>query len=84
MGEGKINLLGGLILCTDSYTIQETVRLINALIIRYNFICTLRKANKNQYRIYISDKSMNCLKTIVSPYMVDIMLYKLKKKERKL
>ena len=84
MGDGKRNVLGGLILCTDSYTIQETVRLINALIIRYYFICTLRKANKDQYQIYISEKSMNSLRTIVSPYMADTMLYKLKKKAQAL
>lgn len=78
MGDGQKRTVG-LVLCTDSYTIQETVLFISVLILRYNFICTLREVKKNQYRIYISEKSMNSLRNIVSPYMIDSMLYKLNK-----
>lgn len=76
MGDGQRRELG-LVLCTDSYTIQEVVCLVNVLIIRYSLICTIREVNKGQYRIYISEKSMNNLRAIVLPYMVDTMLYKL-------
>ena len=41
MGDG-IAKSHGLILCTDSYSIQDVVRLINVLIVRYRFKCTLR------------------------------------------
>jgi len=73
LNNGQKRKLGGLVLCTDSYTIQEVIYLINVLILRYNLICTLRKANKDQYRIYISEKSMNNLREIVLPYMIETM-----------
>ena len=76
MGDGQSRDLG-LVLCTDSFTLQEVVLLLNVLIIRYNFICTIRTNNPGQYRIYISEKSMNSLKTKVSPYMTKTMLYKI-------
>ena len=41
MGDG-IAKPHGLILCTDSYSVQDVVRLINVLIVRYRFKCTLR------------------------------------------
>jgi len=69
----------GLLLCTDKFSIQEVVLLINVLIIRYNLKCTIN-INKNkpgQYRIYISTKSMNNLVSIVKPHMMPSMLYKL-------
>jgi len=42
----------GIYLCTDSYTIQDVVRLMNVLIIRYELKCTLHKASNGKgYRI---------------------------------
>ena len=80
IGDGQIRKLvkgGGLVFCTDYYTIQKTVILMNILIIRYGLICTLRKVYKGQYRIYISERSMYSLRAIVLPFMVNDMLYKL-------
>ena len=74
-GSGKSH---GLIICTDSYSIEDTIRLINVLIIRYRLECTLRVHRTNQYRIYIRQTSMPSLLNIVSPYMHPSMLYKLK------
>jgi hypothetical protein len=76
MGDGQRREYG-LVLCTDSYTLQDVVRLINVLIIHYNLICTLRGTNPGQYRIYILHKSMKDLKRIVLPYFYYSMLYKL-------
>jgi len=56
MGDGQRQNYG-LVLCTDSYTLQDVVRLVNVLIIRYNLICTLREVNPGQYRIYILQKA---------------------------
>lgn len=78
-GDGSV-IDSGLLLCTDSYSIVDVVRLINVLIIRYDIECTLRKRSKNPitgYRIYIRARSMVKLITIIKPYMVDSMLYKL-------
>ena len=76
MGDGQ-RKESGLVLCTDSYTIKEVVFLVNVLIIRYNLICTIRETNPGQYRIYITQKSMDNLIAIVLPYMQETMLYKL-------
>jgi hypothetical protein len=77
MGDGARSL-SGLILCTDSYSITDIVRLINVLIIKYRLECTLRIIRKNQYRIYIRETSMPSLFNIVSIYMPTSMLYKIK------
>jgi hypothetical protein len=50
MGDGSQRDTG-LMLCTDSVTIQDTVRLINVLKIRYDLNSTLRIKNPGQYRI---------------------------------
>ena len=67
----------GLVICTDSYTLQDVVRLVNVLIIRYNLICTLIETNPGQYRIYIWQRSMGDLIRIVLPHFNKSMLYKL-------
>jgi hypothetical protein len=77
MGDGVAKTTR-LVLCTDSYSIQDTVRLLNVLIIRYKLECTLRTSRENQYRIYIRQNSMASLFNIVSPYMHYTMLYKVK------
>ena len=74
--------MGGLSLCTDSYTIQELVILINILIIRYDLKCTIHKAG-NHHRIYISADSMAQLRTIVGPHMSPFSMYKLAGMSRK-
>jgi len=55
MGDGGFKSKG-IFLCTDSYSIQDVVRLMNVLIIRYDLKCTLHKSYEN-YRIYISRNS---------------------------
>ena len=77
MGDGLNEHGYGLILCTDSFSLEDVVRLINVLIIRYNLECTLRLHSKNLYRIYIKTGSMPLLRSIVSPYMHKTMFYKI-------
>ena len=77
MGDGSVKS-SGLILCTDSYTVQDVVRLINVLMIKYRLDCWLRNHTPTQPRIYISQSSMPLLLNIVSPFMHPSMLYKLK------
>jgi LAGLIDADG DNA endonuclease family len=72
-GVGQANRLS---LCSDSYSIQDVVRLMNVLIIKYRLECTLHKRTPNQFRIYIRQRSTFLLKSIVSPYMHYSMLYK--------
>lgn len=69
----------GLALCTDSFTVEEVVRLMNVLIVRYQLDCTLYFHEPNQIspRIYILPKSIPILRSIVLPYIHPSILYKI-------
>ena len=45
MGDGYVER-PGLTICTDSYSVEEVLRLINVLIIRYRLECTIRVHKK--------------------------------------
>jgi len=64
----------GVVLCTDSFSIEDNVKLINILKDRYQLDCTLRSSSN---RIYIRAASMPRLRSIVLPYMDYSMLYKI-------
>lgn len=69
---------GGLRLATHSFSIQETVLLVNVLIIKFGLNCTISKIqNSDQYIIYIRTDSMDKLRDLVTPYMHPKMLYKI-------
>lgn len=67
----------GLLICTDSFSIQDAVRLTNVLIIKYRLDCTVRFPNKIRPRVYIRGSSMSVLRSIVTKHMNPSMLYKL-------
>lgn len=67
----------GLTLSTESFSINDTVKLLNVLMIKYRLDCNLRK-HGTSYTIYIKEKSLPLLRTLVQPYMHSSMLYKLK------
>ena len=75
MGDGT-RTGNGLIICTHNFSVQEVVKLINVLMIKYRFICTLRM-NWGKPTIYISSKSLDLLRATVIPYMEPSMLYKI-------
>ena len=53
----------GTVLCTDSFTIPDIVRLMNVLMIRYGLHCTIQYTSKGAPRIYIRARSIplfNC------------------------
>ena len=77
MGDGSKER-HGLLICTDSYYIEDVVRLINVLIIKYRIECTIKVRNQDKYRIYIREGSMPLLRQIIKPYMCSSMLYKIK------
>jgi hypothetical protein len=76
LGDGTNDHGYGIILCTDSYTLKDVVRLLNVLIIRYRLDCILRKHGEYNL-IYIRRRSIPLLRTIVTPYFHSSMLYKL-------
>ena len=84
MDDGAVQK-NGIILCTYCFTLDEVKLLVNTLIINFNLKVTINKAGKskdglnNQYRIRISQSSMESLYNIVKDYMCPNMLYKLHK-----
>lgn len=71
----------GIVLCTNSFSVNDVVRLMNVLIIRYRLECTIHLKRQNQkveYLIYIREGSMALLRSIVIPFMHPSMYYKLR------
>jgi len=66
----------GITLCTDNFTLQEVVLLINILIIKFDINPTIHKERKN-FRIYISNKDLMKIRPYIYPYFVDHFLYKI-------
>lgn len=76
MGDGaKLNK--GLVLCTDSFTVQEVITLMNVLKIKYDINSSIQGIHNQRPRIYILQESMPKLINIVQPYLLPSMLYKL-------
>jgi len=46
MGDGSVSR-HGLIICTNSYSVQDVVRLMNVLMIRYRLECTIHLKRQN-------------------------------------
>jgi hypothetical protein len=82
MGDGTYNGIT-LLLCTDSYKIEDVVKLINILLIKYDVNCTINYHKKIYPRIYIFKKDLDKVRKIVLPYMHKSMLYKLGIKKKK-
>uniref|UniRef100_UPI0022373EEB LAGLIDADG endonuclease n=1 Tax=Amoeboaphelidium protococcarum TaxID=1243177 RepID=UPI0022373EEB len=85
MDDGAVQKTG-LTLSTHCFTYSDILRICNILTIKYNLKVTINKDGKtkdglnNQYRIRISQNSMENLINIVEPYMCPSMMYKLNKK----
>lgn len=68
----------GLKLSTNSFTFEDTSRLVLTLTQLYGIKATVQKSGvPNQYHIYIWSESMPLVRSIVKPYFVPSMLYKL-------
>lgn len=78
MGDGAIKNKG-LTLCTDSFTTQDVVKLMNVLLIKYDIKSTIHMENKRP-RIYILPESMFKLRNVVSLHILPSMRYKLNEK----
>lgn len=77
MGDGS-KRAKGLILCTDNFSLQEVVLLVNILIIKFDINPTVQK-EKNKFRIYINEKSLMKIKPLILPYFIPSMFYKIDK-----
>jgi LAGLIDADG DNA endonuclease family. len=70
----------GLKLCTNSYTYSDCLLLVRVLKDNFLLKASVQSAGnktKNQYIIYIWKESMPLLRSIVSPYVISEMKYKI-------
>lgn len=68
----------GLKFCTNSFTYSDCVLLVKVLNDNFGLKSSIQSAGApNQYNIYIWKESMPLLRSIVSPYMVPEMKYKI-------
>lgn len=81
MGDGSYQPGGSLVLCTDSFSLQDVILLMNVLMVRYGLKCSLThyhtRSNQKLYRIRIPKKSMDTLRNVVFPHMEPSMYYKI-------
>lgn len=66
----------GITLCTDGFSLQEVVLLLNILSIKFDIQPTLHK-DKSNYRIYIGKSDLEKIRPHLLPYFIDHFLYKL-------
>jgi LAGLIDADG DNA endonuclease family len=66
----------GIRIATNCFKKQEVELLVKALETKFKIKSTLHKNNGN-YQLYIKKDSMSLLKTLVLPYIVPSMFYKL-------
>jgi hypothetical protein len=66
----------GLKLYTNNYTKQEVEPITNVIGSKFELDCWVAKET-HQFSIFISSSSMNHLRSLISPYMHESMLYKL-------
>ena len=82
MDDGSFNKSKAyLILCTDSYSREEVLHLIDILKNKFNLsaaLVSIKKKNKNfYYRVRVNKSSMPHLIELVKPYIIPSMVYKL-------
>ena len=68
----------GLKFCTNSFSFQDCTRLSVILHEKYDLKSSVQKAGQvNEYHIYVWKESMPKLRSIVAPYILSSILYKL-------
>lgn len=72
-GTGKANRIT---LCTEGFSIQDVVLLLNIIILKYDIQPTLQKA-RGSYNIYIGSKSFKKIEPKIRPHIVSSFLYKI-------
>jgi len=66
----------GLYICTESFTLDETILLVNILKSKFGLNCSYHKVS-NGNRIYIFSTSKEKLINLVQPYFLPHFYYKL-------
>lgn len=79
MQDGSLGTSGGLYLCTDGFTPEDTKRLADYISTQFGLSVTTPKApgKKGALRIYVQTPSMDTLRSLVTVHTHSSMLYKL-------
>lgn len=79
MDDGTWNKNRGLVLCTNSYTLDEVKYLIRILVDKFtlNGVTAIKAGAINQYMIYIPKRNMPILIPLLTPHIHPMFLYKL-------
>jgi len=85
MDDGSKLASGGYNIFTNSFLKEELDEIIPILSNKFNLKVTIhkrpnKKNNGMYYILYISVKSANIFETLIEPYMIESMKYKLNKK----
>lgn len=78
MGDGYYS--NSLMICTDNFSKEEVIKLISILEDKFGIMGKIREGklkDRSVWRIYIKKSSLEKLKTLVMPYIIPEMLYKL-------
>jgi hypothetical protein len=81
MDDGSFNITKGhLVICTDSFSKEDVLRLIHILNTKFALSCGLinhgiTKVGNISYRIRINKSSMPSLINLVKPHIIPSMLY---------
>jgi len=69
----------GLVLCTDSFSLELVELLVKVLTVKFGLACTIRKTSKlkTQYRIYIRARSIPMVRFLTQEFIHESMLYKI-------
>jgi len=67
----------GVLLHTDSYTLDEVTLLINVLKSKFSLDCRFQLKRPGQWNIVIPNRELMKLQSLVSQYMHSTMLYKI-------
>jgi hypothetical protein len=65
------------VLCTDSFTLEEVELLINVLNDKWNLECYKKKTSISNYRIVIPRRSLPVLQSLLGPIMPPMMRYRI-------
>jgi hypothetical protein len=76
MCDGSRNL-GGLVLCTDNFSVADVVKLINVLRSKWNIESTINYSG-GKPRIQMNAKQLPKIQMLVNDHMIDHFKYKVK------
>jgi hypothetical protein len=76
MGDGTYHTRDGhMVLCTEGFTNSDNLRLMSVLIDKFGLSCRIEK-KKASSQIVIRKSSMDLLRSLVLPYMIPSMRYR--------